>query len=83
MTVGTNRQVRRRRKKASAEALQLDPTMSQAHLQLVNLYLQEKRKEDAVHQLQDFLKAFPNAPTAPKAREVLNKLQGQEGVRKR
>ncbi len=69
--------------KSLREALQLDPTMSQAHLQLVNLYLQQKRREDAVRQLQDFLKAFPNAPTAAKAKEVLNKLQAEEGVRNR
>jgi Tfp pilus assembly protein PilF len=68
--------------KSLRQALQLDPSMSQAHLQLVNLYLQQKRKEDAIHQLQDFLKAFPSAPTAAKAREVLNKLQGQEAARK-
>jgi Flp pilus assembly protein TadD len=69
--------------KSLREALQLDPSMSQAHLQLVNVYLQQKRKEDAVQQLQDFLKAFPGAPTAAKAREVLNKLQSQEGKRNR
>jgi Flp pilus assembly protein TadD len=68
--------------KSLRQALQLDPTMSQAHLQLVNLYLQQKRKEDAIHQLQDFLKAFPSAPTAAKAREVLNKLQSQQAARK-
>jgi tetratricopeptide (TPR) repeat protein len=65
------------------EALLFDPMMSQAHLQLVNLYLQQSRKEDAIHQLQDFLKAFPSAPTAAKAREVLNRLQGQEALRNR
>ena len=69
--------------KSLREALQLDPAMSQAHLQLVNLYLRQNRKEDAVHQLQDFLKAFPRAPTAAKAREVLNRLQTQEGLRNR
>jgi len=63
--------------KSLREALQLDSSMSQAHLQLVNLYLRQNRKEDAVHQLQDFLKAFHSAPTAAKAREVLNKLQAQ------
>jgi tetratricopeptide (TPR) repeat protein len=60
------------------EAIRLDPSMSQAHLQLVNLYLLQNRKEDAIRQLQDFLKAFPSAPTASKAREVLNKLQGEK-----
>ncbi|MGD0790562.1 MAG: tetratricopeptide repeat protein [Terriglobales bacterium] len=69
--------------KSLREALQLDPSMSQAHLQLVNLYLQQSRKEDAIHQLQDFLKAFPSAPTAAKAKEVLNRLQSQEGPRNR
>jgi len=65
------------------KALQLDPSMSQAHLQLVNLYLQQKRKEDAIHQLEDFVKAFPGAPDAAKAREVLKKLQSQEELQTR
>jgi len=69
--------------KSLRKALQLDPSMSQAQLQLVNLYLQQKRKEDAIHQLQDFLKAFPGAPTAAKAREVLKKLQSQEELQAR
>ena len=64
--------------KSLREAIRLDPSMSQAHLQLVNLYLRQNRKEDAIRQLQDFLKAFPSAPTASKAREVLNKLQGEK-----
>ena len=68
--------------KSLRQALQLDPSMAQAHLQLVNLYLKQNRKEDAIHQLQNFLKAFPSAPTASKAREVLNKLQKQEADRK-
>jgi tetratricopeptide (TPR) repeat protein len=60
------------------EAVRLDPTMSQARLVLVNVYLRQNRKEDAVHQLQDFLKAFPEAPMAAKAKEVLNRLQREE-----
>jgi predicted Zn-dependent protease len=67
--------------KSLREALRLDPSMSEAHLQLVNLYLKQNRKEDAIHQLEDFLKAFPSAPTAAKAREVLDKLQRQEAAR--
>jgi tetratricopeptide (TPR) repeat protein len=59
------------------EALQTDPTMSQAHLQLVNLYLQQKRTPDAEAELETYLKTFPDAPLAPKAREVLKRLQGQ------
>ena len=59
------------------EALRLDPTMSQAYLQLVNLYLQQNRREDAITELQAFLKAFPNAPAVTKANEVLHRLQGE------
>jgi tetratricopeptide (TPR) repeat protein len=61
-------------------ALRLDPKMPQVHLQLVNLYLQQNRRSDAIKQLQAFLQDFPNAPAAPKAREILNKLQGAEGA---
>jgi tetratricopeptide (TPR) repeat protein len=61
-------------------ALRLDPKMPQVHLQLVNLYLQQNRRPDAIKQLQAFLQDFPNAPAAPKAREILNKLQGAEGA---
>jgi tetratricopeptide (TPR) repeat protein len=60
------------------EALQTDPTMSQAHLQLVNLYLQQKRTPEAKAELETYLKTFPDAPFAPKAREVLKRLQGQD-----
>jgi len=56
------------------EALQIDPTMSEAHLQLVNLYLQQKRTPDAIAELQSYLKTFPDAPYAPRAREMLKKL---------
>ena len=61
-------------------ALRLDPKMPQVHLQLVNLYLQQNRRPDAIKQLQAFLQDFPNAPAAPKAREILNKLQSAEGA---
>lgn len=59
-------------------ALRLDAKMSQAYLQLVNLYLRQNRRQDAITQLQAFLKGFPAAPAAPKAQELLNKLQKQE-----
>jgi Tfp pilus assembly protein PilF len=63
------------------EALKLDPGMSQIHLQLVNLYLQEKRIPDAIGELQSYLKAFPNDPFAPKARELLQKLRTEAHTR--
>src|SRR6266496_267552 len=49
-------------------AVRLDSKMSQAYLQLVNLYLQQSRREDAITQLQAFLKAFPDGAAAPKAK---------------
>ena len=57
-------------------ALQLDPKMSQAYLQLVNLYLQQKRTPEAVAELEAYHKAFPDSPLSPKARETLKRLQG-------
>ena len=60
------------------DALVLDPTMSQAQLQLVSLYLQQNRKQNAIDQLQTFLKNFPTAAMTPKAKELLLKLQTTE-----
>ena len=64
-------------------ALRLDAKMPQAYLQLVNLYLRQDRREDAITQLQAFLKGFPTASAAPKAQELLNKLQKEETAIKR
>jgi Flp pilus assembly protein TadD len=61
--------------KLFTECLQLDPGMSKAHLALVNLYLQEQRTGDAVVQLKAFLKSAPADPLAPKARQVLSRLE--------
>jgi Flp pilus assembly protein TadD len=64
-------------------ALRLDSKMPQAYLKLVNLYLKQNRREDAITQLQAFLKGFPNAAAAPKAQEILTKLQKGESTVKR
>jgi Flp pilus assembly protein TadD len=56
-------------------ALRLDSTMWQANLQLVSVYLQQQRRQDAIAELQVFLKAFPSLSAAPKARDLLQKLQ--------
>jgi len=61
--------------KSLLSALQVDPKMSQAYLQLVNLYLQQKRTSDAISELEAYLKAFPDSPYSPKARETLKRLQ--------
>jgi tetratricopeptide (TPR) repeat protein len=63
-------------------ALRLDSKMPQAYLQLVNLYVRQNRREDAITQLQAFLKGFPTADAAPKAQEMLTKLQKEETVSK-
>ena len=60
---------------AFRRALELDPLMAKAHLALVNLYMQEKRKPEAVTELKSFLKSFPEDPLARKASEVLRKLE--------
>jgi tetratricopeptide (TPR) repeat protein len=62
--------------KSLQSALQLDPKMSQAYLQLVNLYLQQKRTAEAISQLEAYLKAFPDSPFSPKARDLLKRLRG-------
>jgi tetratricopeptide (TPR) repeat protein len=66
--------------KSLVDARRLDPAMSQIYLQLVNLYLQEKRNSDAINQLEAYLKAFPNTPFSPKARDLLKRLQGSATV---
>jgi tetratricopeptide (TPR) repeat protein len=63
--------------KSLRAALQMDSTMWQAHLQLVSLYLQQQRRQPAIAELQFFLKAFPSVSAAPKAKELLQKLQGE------
>jgi tetratricopeptide (TPR) repeat protein len=61
--------------KSLQSALQLDPKMSQAYLQLVNLYLQQKRTPEAISELENYLKTFPDTPFSAKARETLKRLQ--------
>ena len=63
--------------KSLQSALQLDPKMSQAYLQLVNLYLQQKRTLEAIAELEAYLKAFPDSPLSQKVRETLKRLQGE------
>jgi outer membrane protein assembly factor BamD (BamD/ComL family) len=42
----------------------------------VNLYVQQKRTPDAISELEAYLKAFPDSPFSPKARDLLKRLQG-------
>jgi tetratricopeptide (TPR) repeat protein len=64
------------------QALRLNSRMWQAQLQLVNAYIQQGRQEDAISQLQNFLKAFPEAPAVPHAKELLGKLQNSASTGK-
>jgi len=59
---------------ALRRCLELDPIMAKAHLALVNVYLREQRKEEAVAELKAFVKGFPGDPQADHARELLQRL---------
>jgi tetratricopeptide (TPR) repeat protein len=64
--------------KSLRDALNLDPLMSQAYLQLVNLYLQQKRTPEAIAELRAYIKAFPNSTFSEKAQSLLQNLQQQQ-----
>jgi tetratricopeptide (TPR) repeat protein len=56
-------------------AIQIDPHMVQARLQLVNLLLKQGRRQDAVSQLRDFVSAFPESSFSGQAKQLLQKLE--------
>jgi tetratricopeptide (TPR) repeat protein len=60
---------------ALLRAIELSPTMAQARLQLVNLLLEQGRKDAAASQLHDFLDKLPDSPFAVQAKQVLQKLE--------
>lgn len=60
---------------ALLRAMELDPQKPEVRLQLVNVYLMEQRKDDAIDQLRTFAKLFPRDPLLPQARAVLQKLE--------
>jgi tetratricopeptide (TPR) repeat protein len=65
----------------ATQAVELDANApTEAHLILANSYLKLKRYGDAERQLRTFLKRDPDSPSAPKAREILDKLH-RAGVR--
>jgi len=55
-------------------ALSQDPTLANAHLELVNLYRQEENRPLIIAELESFLKLYPSNPMAPRVREALQKL---------
>jgi len=65
----------------ATHALELEADApTEVHLILANSYLRLKRYPDAERELRTFLKRDPDNPSAPKAREVLDKLH-RAGVR--
>jgi len=67
--------------KSLQSAQQLDPKMSQVYLQLVNLYVQQKRIPEAIAELEAYLKTFPDTAFSPKARDLLKRLQGETAAK--
>ncbi len=66
--------------RALHDALVIDPSLSRAYLELVNLYLREKRTTEAIGELKFFLKSFPADPLVPKAQQVLSRLEGSASL---
>lgn len=56
------------------DALQYDPSLAAAHLELVNLYRQEENRPLVLAELEAFLKLYPTNPMAPKVKAALEKL---------
>ncbi len=59
---------------ALRRAIQLSPAMAQPRLQLVNLLLQQGRKEDAASVLRDFVSTFPDSSFTTQAKQLLLRL---------
>jgi len=59
------------------QSLETDSTMSKARLELANLYIKENRPQDAISELKAFLKSSPRDPFAPKAQQVLTRLESK------
>jgi Flp pilus assembly protein TadD len=60
---------------ALKKAIELDPSMAQPRLQLINLFLKQGRKADAVDQLHAFLTAIPLSPYRSQAKQLLQHLE--------
>jgi tetratricopeptide (TPR) repeat protein len=60
---------------ALRQAVELDHSLAQPRLQLVNLFLKEGRKADAVDQLHAFLTAVPSSPFSSQAKQMLQRLE--------
>ena len=61
--------------RALRHAIELNPVMAQPRLQLVNLYLQQRRNQDAMTELHAFMSAFPDSPFKKQAQQLLRRLE--------
>lgn len=61
-------------------AIELNPAMPQARLQLVNLLLQRRRNSEAISELHEFVAMFPDNAYTPKARQLLQRLQSSNSA---
>ena len=68
--------------RALRKAQEIDPMLPQVPLEFVNLYLPQHRAAEAIAQLKLFLQRFPADPLAPKARDVLARLEASGSARK-
>jgi tetratricopeptide (TPR) repeat protein len=66
---------------ALLKAIQLDPTKAQYRLQLVNLLLQQGRKDAAASQLRELLATLPDNLYRAQAKQVLQKLESRPNPR--
>jgi predicted Zn-dependent protease len=60
---------------ALRQAVQLNPGMAQPRLQLVNVYLHQGRKQDALTELHAFVRAFPDNSFNKQAQQLLQRLE--------
>jgi tetratricopeptide (TPR) repeat protein len=60
---------------ALLRAIELSPTKAEPRLQLVNLLLEQGRKDAAASQLRDFLEKLPDNPFSPQVKQKLQKLE--------
>jgi regulator of sirC expression with transglutaminase-like and TPR domain len=58
--------------------LTINPNLSKAHLELANVFLQRQNNAAAISELKAFLKASPEDSFAPRARQLLDRLERQQ-----
>src|SRR5581483_2862236 len=61
--------------RALRAALAINPAMARVHLELVNVYIEQKQNPKAIAELKAFLEGAPDDPMAPHAKKVLTRLE--------